>query len=84
MTLNSAYIELFIRSKMSGGNVRGGRKCPDTTLIIFCLLSLYFMRRKYCLCWFSVSVSGQSCIVEQIDRRSLRTGRQSNGRGQRL
>jgi len=28
MTLNSAYIELFIPGEKSGGNVRG--KCPDT------------------------------------------------------
>ena|SRR6218665_1656929 len=44
MTLSSAYIELFIREKVPGGNVRG--KCPDTVIHLLINLQFFLLRDK--------------------------------------
>jgi len=44
MTLISAYIELFIRAKSPGGNVRG--KCPDIVNEETSKITLYYVNNN--------------------------------------
>ena len=56
MTLSSAYIELFIRGEMLGGNVR--EKCPDTVMMympnIYKRHILLLFTRLKIQCWASM------------------------------